>query len=78
MLGWNGGWAGAIRNTVTGNLIFSSNASIQDPDANEVQTNTVGGDLICRGNSPAAHVNPTDGGQPNTVTGTKIGQCAGL
>jgi hypothetical protein len=78
LIGWHGGWIGAIRNTVAGNLRFSKNASIQDPDSNEVQTNTVGGDLVCWRNSPAAHVNPADGGQPNTVTGSKIGQCSGL
>jgi len=78
VLGWHGAWAGAIRNTVGGNLIFSGNQSVQDPDANEVQTNTVQGNLICVANSPAAHVNPVDGGQPNTVAGHKIGQCAGL
>ena len=53
-------------------------ASIQDPDSNEIQTNTIGGSLICFRNSPAAQVNPDDGGQPNVVGGLKIGQCAGL
>jgi hypothetical protein len=76
--GWKGGWSGAIRNVVGGNLIFSKNGSVADPDSNEVQTNTVGGNLECHGNSPAAQVNPGDGGQPNTVGGSKLGQCAGL
>lgn len=78
LIGWHGGWIGAIRNTVGHNLRFSENASVQDPDSNEVQTNTVGGDLVCYHNSPAAHVNPNDGGQPNVVAGSKIGQCSGL
>lgn len=76
--GWRGGWVGAIRNDVGMNLRFSRNGSIQDPDSNEVQTNTVGGDLICWRNSPPAHVNPADGGQPNTVAGSRIGQCRSL
>ena len=76
--GWRGGWVGAIRNTVGMNLRFSRNESVQDPDSNEVQTNTVGGDLICWRNSPPAHVNPADDGMPNTVTGSKIGQCSAL
>lgn len=76
--GWQGGWAGLIRNQVGGSVSFSQNASVLDPDSNEVQTNVVTGDLVCFGNSPAAHVNPEDGGQPNTVGGKKIGQCAGL
>jgi len=78
VLGWRGAWVGAIRNTVGGDLIFSDNKSVQDLDSNEVQTNTVGHNLICTGNSPAAQVNPDDGGQPNTVGGHKIGQCSGL
>ena len=75
---WQGGWAGAIRNTVGGNLTWSGNASVKDPDSNEVQTNIVSGNLMCNGNSPAAQVNPADGGQPNNVGGQKLGQCAGL
>ena len=49
-----------------------------DTDANEVMTNTIAGDLSCRGNSPAAQVNPLDGGQPNVVGGKAKGECAGL
>jgi hypothetical protein len=71
---WHGGWAGAIRNTVGGNLIFSYNISVLDPDAMEVVTNTVGGNLICHGNSPAVQVGDS-GGSPNTVSGKKVGQC---
>jgi hypothetical protein len=77
MRGWRGGWAGALRNVVGGNLVFSWNKSIQDPDSNEVVTNTVGGNLVCRGNSPAAQIGDS-GGSPNVVAGMKVGQCAGL
>lgn len=83
--GWSGGWLGVIRNRVGGNVIVSHNASVLtesgpgvDPDSTEVQTNVIGGNLICQGNTPAAQVNPIDGGQPNVVAGAKIGQCAGL
>ncbi len=76
--GWKGAWAGAIRNDVGGNLRWSRNLSKQNPDSNEVQTNTVGGDLFCFHNSPAAQVNAADGGLPNVVAGDKYGQCAGL
>jgi hypothetical protein len=72
--GWQGGWAGVIRNTVGGNVIFSYNMSVLDPDANEVVTNTISGNLICQGNSPAVQVGDS-GGSPNTVGGRKIGQC---
>jgi hypothetical protein len=88
--GWTGGWIGVIRDHVGGNLIFSNNTSVinglvdppvpgeVDSDSSEVMTNVVGGNLICQGNTPAAQVNPDDGGQPNVVGGRKIGQCAGL
>jgi hypothetical protein len=75
---WKGGWSGAIRNDVGGNLIWSHNKSVLDPDSNEVQTNTVGRNLSCWGNSPKAQINAADGGMPNIVGGHKLGQCAGL
>jgi hypothetical protein len=75
---WQGGWFGVIRNHIGGTALINGMASIQDPDSNEIQTNTIGGSLICFRNSPAAQVNPDDGGQPNVVGGLKIGQCAGL
>lgn len=74
-LGWRGGWSGALRNTVGGNVLFSFNKSVLDPDSNEVVTNTISGNLICLGNSPAVQVGDS-GGSPNTVGGRKIGQCA--
>jgi len=88
--GWTGGWIGVIRDHVGGNLVFSNNASVinglvvppvpgvVDSDSSEIMTNVVGGNLICHHNTPAAQVNPDDGGQPNTVRGHKIGECAGL
>jgi hypothetical protein len=74
--GWQGAWAGALRNNVGGNLIFSKNTTA-NPDSTEVATNTVRGNLICMGNSPAAQFGDS-GGLPNTVGGHKLGQCAGL
>lgn len=88
--GWTGGWIGFIRNHVGGNVIFSKNKSVinglvkppvpgqVDSDSSEVMTNVIGRNLVCQGNTPKAQVNPDDGGQPNTVGGHKIGQCAGL
>ena len=101
--GWQGGWIGAIRNTVGGDVVVSNNASVvhqtplgcddndpnpanhctgfapgADPDSTEVQTNAISGNLICYGNTPAAQVNPSDGGQLNTVGDKAIGECAGL
>ena len=39
---------------------------------------TIGGNLVCTGNVPAAQVNPGDGGAPSIVHGRAIGECAGL
>ncbi len=72
--GWHGGWVGAIRNTVGGNVVFSRNVSVLDPDSSEVVTNTIGGNLTCKDNSPAVQVGDS-GGLPNVVGGKKIGQC---
>jgi len=88
--GWTGGWIGFIRNHVGRNVIFSNNKSVinglvnppvpgqVDTDSSEIMTNVIGRNLICEGNTPKAQVNPDDGGQPNTVGGRKIGQCANL
>jgi len=91
--GWQGGWLGVIRNNVDGNVIVNMNVSLStpgpagkgelgvpgmDPDSNEVQTNTISGNLICLGNTPAAQVNSKDKGLPNVVAGKAIGECAGL
>jgi len=100
--GWQGGWIGAVRNTVGGNVVVSNNASVvhetplncdnndpnpanhctgfapgADTDSTEVVTNTISGNLICYGNTPAAQVGDS-GGLPNTVGGKAIGECAGL
>ena len=57
----------AGNNTVRGSLVDSNNQAT----SNEVAGNSIGGYLVCQGNSPA----PTGGGNTAPV---KIGQCAGL
>lgn len=88
--GWQGGWMGVIRNTIGGNAIIAFNRSSSseagpgtDSDSTEIMSSfgspqTIGRNLICIGNLPAAQVNPSDGGAPNVVQGRAIGQCAGL
>ena len=59
-----------------------------DPDAAEVQSRSISdvvdnpqhisGNLICHANTPAAQVNPIDGGGANIVDGKAIGECSGL
>ena len=66
-------WFGLFRNTVGGTVRDSYN-TFADPDANEVQTNTIAGDLICRGNNPPPQQGDSQG-LLNTVGGMKVGQC---
>ncbi|GAA4585672.1 hypothetical protein GCM10023194_29040 [Planotetraspora phitsanulokensis] len=55
--------------TVGGPLVLQNNTA-----TTIVAGNHIGGPLSCAGNSPA----PSNGGRPNTVSGPKSGQCAGL
>ena len=86
--GWSGLWLGVIRDTVGGNVIVSNTAGTQTGegpfegvlDSTEIVSNTINGNLICMGNSPAAQIGDAalEGGGPNTVGGHKLGECAGL
>lgn len=56
-------WFGALRNMVKGDLKFT-NSSFGDPDASEVLTNVVSGDIRCSGNTPAVQYGDS-AGMPN-------------
>jgi hypothetical protein len=56
-------------NTVQGNVQVNNNT----PDFAFVEGNNIGGNLSCQGNAGVR-----DEGNPNTVAGHKLGQCAGL
>lgn len=73
--GWQSCWLGAIRNNVSGNLIFQDNATFLD-DGNEVVTNSIARNLICNGNDPAPHVGDSEGSLNHATRG--IGQCASM
>lgn len=73
---WQSCWLGFFRTTVQNNVNFHGNVTA-DPDGNEVQTNTVGGNLDCHGDNPAAQSGDS-GGAPNTVLGHATGECASL
>ena len=73
---WKTCWLGFFRNTVTKNVTYNNNVTA-DPDGNEVQTNTVGGNLSCSRNDPAPQEGDS-GGSPNTVAGEATDQCASL
>jgi len=57
------------------NEVMSSDAT---PIGGPVFPQTIGGNLICVGNVPAAQYNPVDFGAKNFVGGKGLGQCAGL
>jgi len=66
-------WAGYIRNTVSRNVIYQGN-SFADPDASELTTSNVGGNMLCFGNSPQVQFGDSQG-TPNTVGGKALGEC---
>ncbi|HEY1990006.1 MAG TPA: hypothetical protein VGG43_11110 [Acidimicrobiales bacterium] len=67
-------WVGILRLQVGGSLTMSNNV-MEDPDANEVLTNQVTGNLICQGNAPANQFGDS-AGTANVVTGFAVGQCS--
>jgi hypothetical protein len=80
--GWQGAWFGVLRNTVHGNVTLDQNVGVTigelgTPDSTEVVTNTISGNLVCLGNSPAAQFGDS-GGAPNVVSGRKVGQCTAV
>lgn len=79
---WSGLWIGLFRSTIGGNVIFSNNTGTQigdtgELDSSEVADNVISGNLVCKGNEPAAQFGDSGGG-PNTVGGNAVGQCASL
>jgi hypothetical protein len=74
--GYDGFWQGFFRNRVNGSVNFNKN-TVDDPDGNELQTNTINGNLNCSWNTPPPQEGDS-GGSPNTVTGQKTGQCTNL
>lgn len=69
-------WLGVIRNHVGGSVQLIGNR-LGDPDAMEVVTNHVSGNLACFNNNPAAQVGDSMGDQ-NIVLGQKRGECAAV
>jgi hypothetical protein len=76
--GYSACWLGFARNHINGGVRLMNN-QLDDPDAIEILANSIHGGLACSGNSPTP-TNVADGAlfEPNTVTGPRTGQCAGL
>jgi hypothetical protein len=66
-------WFGALRNKVHGDVRVVHN-TVPDPDAMEVVTNAIRGDLACYANIPAIQFGDS-AGSPNVVGGWASGQC---
>jgi hypothetical protein len=66
-------WLGALRNQVGGDLRDINN-KMADPDADEVLTNVIKGDIACFGNSPAVQYGDSMG-SPNKVRHHASGEC---
>lgn len=80
--GWQGGWFGALRNTVGGNMVITNNSGSRPgesgaPDSTEITANNVSGNLVCTGNTPSARFGDAEP-VPNTVRGNVVGECAAL
>jgi hypothetical protein len=69
-------WLGVIRNHVGGSVQLIGNR-LGDPDAMEVVTNHISGNLACFNNDPAAQVGDSQG-LVNVVLGQKRGECAAV
>lgn len=73
-------WVGVTRTTIGGDARFINN-QLHDKDAIEIETNTIGGDLVCTGNSRVwdghelSHKLFPRADSPNTVGGARTGQC---
>lgn len=67
-------WLGTLRDQVRGNATIVDN-TMGDPDAMEVVSNVVGGNMTCRGNDPAVQFGESEGA-PSVVGGYGLGECA--
>jgi hypothetical protein len=66
-------WLGTIRNQVRGSVTFVGN-TMGDPDAMEILTNLIGGNMTCLNNTPAVQFG--DGlSTSNLVRGRASGEC---
>ena len=66
-------WLGALRDDVGGSAVFTGD-SMGDPDANEMVTNLVNGNLICWGNVPKVQFGDS-AASSNIVGGSATGEC---
>jgi hypothetical protein len=75
--GLNSCWFGAVRDKIGGSFTYANN-TFADPDASENLVNTISGNFLCSGNSPAPQWGDSTppGSAPNIISGFATGQCA--
>lgn len=66
-------WLGALRDAVGGSATFTGN-SMGDPDANEMASDLINGNLVCYGNLPQVQFGDS-GAASNIVGGSAMGEC---
>jgi len=66
-------WFGALRDSVTGNFVFSDN-TISNVDGNEVVGNEIKSNMTCLGDSPPVQFGDSGSGS-NLVSGKAKGEC---
>ena len=68
-------WFGAERDQIGGSATFA-NGNFTIPNANEILSNQVAGNLLCSSNMPTIAFNNSASGTSNVVGGFATGQCA--
>jgi hypothetical protein len=68
-------WFGAERNKIGGSGTFA-NGTFAIPNANEILSNQVAGNLLCLNDMPTVEFNSSASGTSNVVGGFATGQCA--
>jgi hypothetical protein len=83
VIGLSSCWLGVARTHVSGNVNLINN-QLADPDAIEILTNEISGNLLCQQNSqvwdnaesaPGGPLFPRDATPANKVSGNRVGQC---
>ncbi len=68
-------WFGAERNKIGGSATYANN-NFTIPNASEVLSNQIAGNLLCSDNVPAVQYGTSAGGIANVIGGFATGQCA--
>jgi hypothetical protein len=75
VIGLRSCWFGALRETVRGDVVYAGNR-FADPDASEVNSNVIRGDMSCFANVPAVQFGDASNGVSNQVRGFASGECS--